>query len=57
MLSDGFDFAIHKPVIDTAFRDAIPNGDISIIHLLLQAGADVNTPYENGDTPLVSHVL
>ena len=54
MLSDGFDLAVHKPVIDTALRDAIPNGDLLTIHLLVQAGADVNTRYDDGDTPLVS---
>ena len=57
MLSEGFDFAIHKPVIDTAFRDALSNGDLPTIHILVQAGADVNMRYENGDTPLVRIAL
>ena len=55
MLGDGFVISIHKPVIETAFRNAIPNADVTIIHLLVQAGADVNLRYDNGDTPLVCY--
>ena len=54
MLSDGFDIALHKSVLDAALLEAVPNCDITVIHLLLQAGADVNYRYDNGDTPLVS---
>ena len=54
MLADGFEPAQHKSVLNSALLEAVPNKDLSITQLLLQAGADINFRYDNGDTPLVS---
>lgn len=52
MLADGFESSQHKSVLDAALLEAVQNKDLSITHLLLQAGADINFRYDDGDTPL-----